>query len=173
VVAVEDVVVGAVVGAVFGAVVPGTVVAAVDGDPVDGLGLASRAAPEEDGVGVSVADEDGVGVPVGVGVVVFDDEPPRLLNVVPDPLVFAIGCPSTSSLTEMTAMAATKSPAATSRTGFQLIRCHTESRRGCASGRGSPGGSATSGCGRGTAGASVCRMTRVRLTRAARLREFE
>jgi hypothetical protein len=160
-----------VVDAVVGAVVSGTVVDDADGDDADGLGLASVGVPDADGVGVSVP---GDGVPVSVGVCEgCDDEPPRLLSVVPDSVLFAIGCPSTSSLTEITAIAATKTPAATSRTGFQLIRCHSESRTGCGSGAGSPGGSATSGCGLGAMGASVCRTTRVRLARAARLRELE
>jgi len=170
VVAVEDVV-GAVVGAVFGAVVPGTVVADAGG-VADGFGLAPVDVPDADGV--ADPDVEGVAVSVDVGVCEgCDDEPPRLLSVVPDSLVLAKGCPSTSSLTEITAIAAMKTPAATSRTGFQLIRCHRESRSGCGSGRGSPGGSATSGSGLGARGASVCRTTRVRLARAARLREFE
>jgi hypothetical protein len=165
-------VVGAVVAGV-GAVLPGTTDGDVEGDDADGPGLASVGEAESDGVGVGVPD-DGVSVGVGVGVGEIDeDEPPRLLNVVPDTLAFAIGCPSRASLTWITAMAATKTPAAASRTGFHRIRCHTASRTGCGSGAGSPGGSATSGCGLGAAGARVCRTTRVRLTRAARLREFE
>jgi hypothetical protein len=174
---------GPVVGAVVcGAVVPdapeeddeGAVPSGVEGADVDGLGPAVVGVADADGAGVPVSLDEGVGVVAGAGVWDdCDDEPPRLLTVVPCSPELEMGWPSASSLSEMNAIAITKTPPATSSTGFHRMRCQTESSSGCGAASGAPGGSATSGCGLRTAGARVCLTTMVRLARAARLRELE
>jgi hypothetical protein len=143
----------------------------------------------------AVAAIDGVGVAVGLpvagvvgGVCVPDDEePPRLLSVVPDAPEVDSGCPRIVSLTEMTARAARKTrPAATAR-GFQRIRVQSGAAAPTASGGPvwllvvysttfspcSPSMPETAvGVPAGCSGTIARRTTRVRLTRAARLSEL-
>lgn len=123
-----------------------------------GAGGTPPAEPVAPGVGVAVAEADGVeevvlgdgwpdglgllaGVPVGVAVVVGVEPPgvegpveppdrPMSVIVVPDLDGFETGCPMASSVTVSTPRARTKSTPATTATGRQRIRDQTETDAG-------------------------------------------
>jgi hypothetical protein len=102
----------------------------VPGEVVGPTGTSGSADADGDGldVGAGVSLGEGVerGPCSGVGVDGTDGPAgsPRLVSVVPVCVELPNGCPSTSSETETTAIAATNSPPATSATGFQRSLAH-------------------------------------------------